>query len=255
VALAEAGRSLDRSDWIAGAEAAFAFIAGASEAGRLPHSMLDKQKLFPALSSDYAALINAAVALFEATGNRRYISHARQFLSQLDRWHADAEQTGYYLTASDSADVPMRIRGDVDEAIPSATSQIIEVLSLLSTLTGDEQLERHTGLVAEHAAGRAAKQAYGQAGIVNACALVIEPLKLVMVENPAEPRLVTVANRNPDPRRVDIFIPIGTAPNLPVLPGGILPPTDRAGAYLCAGQICLPTIADPVELETRLRRA
>ncbi|MHA6686073.1 thioredoxin domain-containing protein [Mesorhizobium sp. A556] len=253
-ALAETGRALGWTDWIAAAETAFASIAGASEAGRLPHSMLSGQKLFPALSSDYAAMIRAAVALFEATTNRQYIAHAQQFLSQLDRWHADAEQTGYYLTASDSADVPMRIRGDVDEAIASATSQIIEALSLLSSLTGDEQLERHAGLVAEHAAGRAAKQAYGQAGIVNACALVIEPLKLVVVENPTEPQLVTVANRNPDPRRVDVFIPIGTAPNLPVLPGGALPPTDRAGAYLCSGQMCLPAIADPVELEAKLRR-
>ena len=38
-------------------------------------------------------------------------------------------------TAADSADVPMRIRGDVDEAIPSATSQIIEAFARI----GDRQ--------------------------------------------------------------------------------------------------------------------
>jgi uncharacterized protein YyaL (SSP411 family) len=254
-ALAEAGRSLDRRDWIHAAETAFAFIVGSCEAGRLPHSMLDGQKLFPALSSDYAAMANAAVSLFEATGNERYVANARQFLEQLDRWHGDAERGGYYLTASDSTDVPMRIRGDVDEAIPSATSQIIEAMARISTLTGDEELEKHTSLVAEHAAGRAAKQAYGQAGIVNACALVMEPLKLVVVENPTEPKLVTVANRNPDPRRVDIFVAIGTVPNLSLLPDGASPPLDRPGAYLCTGQICLPAIADPTELEARLRRS
>ncbi|TGP16519.1 thioredoxin domain-containing protein, partial [Mesorhizobium sp. M1D.F.Ca.ET.231.01.1.1] len=66
-ALAEAGRSLGKGDWIDSAAKAFAHIVGASEHGRLPHSMLGTKKLFPALSSDYAAMTNAAIALFEAT--------------------------------------------------------------------------------------------------------------------------------------------------------------------------------------------
>ena len=40
-------------------------------------------------------------------------SEVRALLTQLDAWHADEDGTGYYLTASDSADVPLRIRGDV----------------------------------------------------------------------------------------------------------------------------------------------
>ncbi|TJX21192.1 MAG: thioredoxin domain-containing protein, partial [Mesorhizobium sp.] len=149
----------------------------------------------------------------------------------LDRWHADAEGTGYYLTASDSTDVPIRIRGDVDEAIPSATSQIIEAQLRLASVTGNLDLEEKAWKTAEHAAGRAAHQAYGQTGIVNACALVIEPLKLVIVDGPEDPKLIAVANRNPDPRRVDIVVPIGMAANRPLLPGGILPPTNRRGAW------------------------
>ena len=46
-------------------------------------------------------------------------------------------KAGHYLTASDSRDVPLRIRGDVDEAIPSATSQIIEAFARTATATGD----------------------------------------------------------------------------------------------------------------------
>ena len=81
--------------------------------------------MFPALSSDYAAMTSAAIALFEATGDPAYSDHAKHFVDELDRWHQDSEKTGYWLTASDSGDVPIRIRGDVDEAIPSATSQIV----------------------------------------------------------------------------------------------------------------------------------
>ncbi|MCA0034934.1 thioredoxin domain-containing protein [Mesorhizobium sp. B263B2A] len=253
-ALAEAGRSLARPDWIDAAAKAFAHISAASRDDRLPHSMLGARKLFPALSSDYAAMTNAAISLFEASSDWSYIDQAGRFVEQLDLWHADASGTGYYLTASDSTDVPIRIRGDVDEAISSATSQIIEALVRLASVTGDVDLQERAWMIAEHAAGRAEHQAYGQAGIVNACALAIEPLKLVIVDAPEDPKLVPVANRSPDPRRVDIIVPIGTAANRPLLPGGILPPTNRPGAWLCTGQVCLPAVTDLEELERLLRR-
>ncbi|TJW45436.1 MAG: thioredoxin domain-containing protein [Mesorhizobium sp.] len=253
-ALAEAGRALKRIDWIEAAEQAFAFIATAGRDNRLPHSILGEKRLFPALSSDYAAMANAAISLFEATGTSRYAELAGQFIAQLDRWHQDSENTGYYLTASDCSDVPIRIRGDVDEAIPSATGQIIGAMVRLASLAGNLDLQEKAWKVAEHAAGRAAHQAYGQAGIINACALAIEPLKLVVVDKPEDPVLVPVANRNPDPRRIDNVVPVGSATNLPMLPGGVLPPTDKPGAWLCTGQVCLPVIASPEELERVLRR-
>lgn len=253
-ALAEAGRSLGRREWIAAAATAFDHIAQASQDGRLPHSMLGAKKLFPALSSDYAAMTNAAIALFEATGDSSYVDRARQFIDQMDRWHRDSDGTGYHLTASDSIDVPIRIRGDVDEAISSATSQIIEALVRLASVTGDLELQDKAWRVAEHAMGRAGHQSYGQAGIVNACSLALEPLKLVLVDSSESPSLVPVANRNPDPRRIDIVVAIGTDANRPILPGGVLPPTDRPGAWLCTGQVCLPAVTDVGELERLLRR-
>ncbi|RWE33741.1 MAG: thioredoxin domain-containing protein [Mesorhizobium sp.] len=253
-ALAEAGRSLERADWIDAAAKAFAHIVAAGKDGRLPHSMLGDKKLFPALSSDYAAMTNAAIALFEATGDPAYSDHAKRFIAELDRWHQDGEKSGYYLTASDSGDVPIRIRGDVDEAIPSATSQIVEALVRLSSLTGDPDLWEKAWTTAEHAMGRAAQQAYGQAGIVNACALALEPLKLILIDDPESASLVPAANRNPDPRRIDIVVAVGTEANRPLLPGGVLPPTDRPGAWFCSGQACLPAVTDPAELEKLLRR-
>ncbi|OWK18745.1 hypothetical protein AJ88_01145 [Mesorhizobium amorphae CCBAU 01583] len=199
-------------------------------------------------------MANAAIALFEATGDPNYVERARHFVTQLDDWHQDGEGTGYYLTASDSGDVPIRIRGDVDEAIPSASSQIIEALVRLSSVTGDLALQEKAWVTAEHTMGRAAQQAYGQAGIVNACALALEPLKLVVIDPIESPSLVPVANRNPDPRRVDIVVQVGTEANRPTLPGGVLPPTDKPGAWLCTGQVCLPVVTDPDELERLLRR-
>ncbi|KQZ15067.1 thioredoxin domain protein [Mesorhizobium sp. Root554] len=253
-ALAECGRSLGRAQWIERAGKAFLSILESSQEGRLPHSQLDRQALFPALSSDYAAMTSAAVALFEATSDRRFLNHARHFMEMLDRWHSDTDRTGYYLTAYDSADVPLRVRGDVDEAIPSATAQIIEALQKLATATGDIKLQEKAIVVAEHAFGRASRQTYGQVGIVNACAVVIEPMKLILVDDPDNPAFVTVANRHPDPRRVDIVLPLSANGGGATLPDGTHPATDRPAAYLCIGQLCHPPIWDATDLQARLRK-
>lgn len=252
-ALAECGRSLSEESWIQSARKAFDSILATKQDGRLPHSILGKAKLSPALSSDYAAMANAGISLFEATQNQIYINEAKALLEQLDRWHQDENSRGYYLTASDCQDVPMRIRGDVDEAIPSATGQIIEALTRFSSVTGDVRDYEKARNVASHAAGRARNQQYGQAGIVNACALVAEPLKLLMIDNREKPAFVPVANRHPDPRRVDLAVALGSPTDSMKLPGETLPSAGKAGAYLCTGQICLPVIDDPTELELLLR--
>ncbi|MBX3579289.1 MAG: thioredoxin domain-containing protein [Rhizobiaceae bacterium] len=248
-AIADAARHFSRPDWLATAVRAFRFISESTDTGgRLPHSLLADRKLFPAMSSDYAAMINAAIALHSATGDGTYVDAGLALLDRLDRWYTDAG--GHYLSASDAADVPIRIRGDVDEAIPSATGQIVEAVSRLAIVTGRPDLQRRAWDLAELAAGRAAGQAYGQAGIVNACATVLAQRKLVVV-GPSESELVSVANRVLDPRRVDRIVAPGTASE--PLPGGVPVDTGHPGAWLCTANTCLPPIHDPETLAAALR--
>src|SRR6185437_14936103 len=73
-ALVNAGVMLDEPDWIAVARHAFDFIARAMTRGdRRGHSFRDGRLLWPGLASDYAAMIRAALALYEATGERAYL--------------------------------------------------------------------------------------------------------------------------------------------------------------------------------------
>jgi uncharacterized protein YyaL (SSP411 family) len=251
-ALAESSRLFGRNDWLELAQSIYRFICESETSdGRLPHSIRGAKRLFPAMATDYAGMINAAVSLFEATRNDRYHNDARTWLAKLDEWYRDENGTGYYLTASDSSDVPLRIRGDTDEAIPSATAQIIEAMGRLANMSGDDDLARRCAALVEASMGRIAKRQYGQAGIINAAALAANPHKLLLVED-ENPLFVPVANRNPDPRRVDVVVGIGAkAANLP---GNVLPDTTRPAAWLCRDQACHPPIYDPEELEQALKR-
>ncbi|MCR4265662.1 thioredoxin domain-containing protein [Nitratireductor sp. ZSWI3] len=246
-ALAECGRLLQRPDWIAAAQDAFRFVCESMADGRLPHSVRAGRKLFPAVLSDYGAMISAAIALYQATWHRSLLKQARDWMDAVQTWYGDADLSGFYLTASDAGDVPLRIRGDVDEATPSATSQILEAITALSLLSDDAALSERLPVIVEASLGRARSQAYGQAGIVYAASLASQPLKLVMVEETEASKFVPVANRASDPRRSDLILPVG--PGSHTLPGGAVIDTGEAAAYLCIGQTCLPPIKEPAELQ------
>jgi uncharacterized protein YyaL (SSP411 family) len=251
-ALAEAARSFDRPEWLEAAKSAYRFVRESKDAaGRLPHSILGDRKLFPAMSSDYASMASAAIALYEATGEAAYVNDASAFLELTDRWYIDEADEGHYLTASDAADVPIRIRGDVDEAIPSATGQIIQAFARVGTATNRIDLLDRAWKIAKAATGRLRSQAYGQSGIVNACTMLEGARKLVIVEDQAGAKLSKAARSHPDPRRVDLVLPPGAEPV--ELPGGEMLDTSRTAAWLCIGQACLPPINDAIELEKALR--
>ena len=251
-ALVEASRLFGRNDWLESAQSVYRFIGGSIDpAGRLPHSIRDENRLFPAMATDYASMINAAISLFEATRDNDYLTDAHNWMAKLDEWYRDESGSGYYLTASDSGDVPLRIRGDTDEAVPSATAQIIDAMARLANATGAEDLAIRCETLVQASLGRIANRQYGQAGIINAATLAVNPHKLLLVEA-ENATFVPVANRCPDPRRVDVVVGIGAkAANLP---GNVLPETTRPGAWLCRDQACLPPIHDPDELEQTLMR-
>jgi uncharacterized protein YyaL (SSP411 family) len=254
-AIAQCARQFDRPDWLEAAEAAYRNVTGSMRENRLPHSILGRQTLFPSLSTDHAAMINAAVSLYEATGSRTYLQDAGRLLATLDDWHGDATGTSYYLSAADSSDIIVRIRGDVDDAVPSATAQIIEAIARLAAATGDPALAAKAFDAAASAVGRAARQRYGQAGIVNTIPLTVNPRKLVMVAPAEEATFVPEANRIPDPRRIDLLLKVSHSTEKLLLPGGAEIDTTTTAAYLCIGMTCLPPIHDPASLREALRPA
>ena len=73
-ALVNAGVIFERPGWLTLAKRAFDFVAQqmvqSKTDQRLGHSWRDGKLLFPGLASDFAAMIRAALALYEATGER-----------------------------------------------------------------------------------------------------------------------------------------------------------------------------------------
>ncbi len=255
-ALAEAGQQLDRPDWIALATAAFDFVSESmSTDGRLAHAWRDGIATYPALASDYGAMINAALTLYQTALDTRYLQAARSFAEVLDHHYAD-DAGSYFYTADDSADVLLRTRHEHDDAAPSASAQVLEALARLALIDDDADLAVRTREQAAALWGRVKEMPMAASGAVNAIATVAQPKKLVLL-NPAKD-MIEVMRANADPGRLDLIVADASTADELVADGTVaayLESGKQKGpvAFLCNGPVCLPPITGAEELAAALR--
>ena len=134
-ALVNAGLLFGEPTWLELAARAFDFIARTmSRDDRLGHSWREGKLKFPGLASDFAAMIRAALALHEATGERAYLEHALTWQQALDRDYANAETGTYYLTAADAEGLVIRPAATADEATPNHNAVAAQNLIRLAVL-------------------------------------------------------------------------------------------------------------------------
>src|SRR5262249_31323053 len=105
---------------------------------RLGHSWREDRLLFPGLASDFAAMIRAALALYEATGEGSYLDRARAWQREFNAHYANPQNGGYYLTADDAEGLIVRPAASYDDATPNPNSIAAQNLVRLALLAGDD---------------------------------------------------------------------------------------------------------------------
>jgi uncharacterized protein YyaL (SSP411 family) len=162
VALAETGAALGSEpvegiDPMKGAELIAAALACAEfvnrelrdGSGRLLRSFNDGRAKIGGFLEDHAFMLEAALALFEASCEERWFELAVELAEQtIDRF-ADAENGGFFSTAADEQALIVRRKDLEDSPIPSGASSAAMGLLRLAQLTGEERYERHGASVLE----------------------------------------------------------------------------------------------------------
>jgi uncharacterized protein YyaL (SSP411 family) len=180
-ALAKAGVLLGEPSWIAMAVRAFAFIADdMARADRLGHSWRDGRLLFPGLASDYAALIRAALALHEATGDGGYLLRAVSWQRAFDRHYANARTGGYFLTADDAEGLVVRPDATSDDATPNPNAIAAQNLVRLSVLTGEDHWRDAADRLFDGILAIAAPNLLAHAALLNALDLRLRAAEIVV---------------------------------------------------------------------------
>ena len=137
-ALVNAGTMLGEPSWIEMAARAFDFIVRSMTKGdRLGHSWREGRLLYPGLASDFADMIRAALALYEATGQGAYLERALAWQRAFDAHYANPGNGGYFLTAADAEGLVVRPASTSDDATPNPNSIAAQNLLRLAALTGD----------------------------------------------------------------------------------------------------------------------
>ncbi len=249
-ALADASLMLREPSWLDMAERAFAFIAGAMTRGdRLGHSWRDGQLKFPGLASDFAAMIRAAVALFEATGRQDYLDQALAWQHALDRNYANAETGTYYLTAADVEGLVIRPAATADEATPNHNAIAAQNLIRLALLAGDDGWREKADRLIAAIAPLAVENVYMHLALFNAIDLRLRAAEIVVTGQGERAMALLAAARALPP--LDRIV-------LHARAAEVLPPSHAARekvraaretqAFVCVGETCSLPVTDPAGL-------
>jgi hypothetical protein len=252
-ALANAGTLLAEPAWVAMAERAFAFIAREmTRDDRLGHSWREGRLLFPGLASDFAAMIKAALALNEATGERAYLEQAIAWQRTFDRHYGDPQTGGYVLTADDAEGLVVRPNSTLDDATPNPTAVAAQNLVRLAVLAGDDAWRGAADRLFDGVLPIAAENLFGHAALLNALDLRLRAAEIVIVGADAEP-LVGAALALPFLDRIVLRAPSADALS-PAHPARAkLAAAPARAAFVCVGETCSLPVREAEKLAEAVR--
>ena len=242
-ALVNAGIAFGEPTWIALARRAFDFIASAmNRDGRLGHSWRAGRLVVPGMASDYAAMIRAALALFEASGERQCLDLALLWQRAFDRHYANETNGGYYLTADDAEGLVVRPSATVDDATPNPNALAAQNFIRLALFAGADAWRTMADRLFDGLLPLAAQSLLSHMALLNALDLRLRAAQIV-VTGPDYERFAAAALKVPFIDRIVMRAPKAEALS-PTHPAQAkIAAAPDSSAYICVGEICsLPLV-------------
>ncbi|WP_437717494.1 thioredoxin domain-containing protein [Sorangium sp. So ce448] len=274
-ALADAGRALDEPAWVDAAARAFALLerklirggrvgrylkdgAPAGAKGEHGGSGAAVGDVRPGFLDDQAYLGNAALDLYEATSDPRYVDVARAIADAMIAHHWDEAAPGFFFTPDDGDALIARTQDIYDQAAPSAASMAALLCLRLSEIADERYLspaERQLGVLAPTALenafglgqtvcvldrltrGAVTVMVVGEAGSASAAELAREAFKAYLPN-----RAIVLV----DPARPE------SAAAVKVVAEGKPARPDGAVAYACRGRTCSAPVTTAADLKALL---
>ena len=248
-ALAEAGRRLERDDFVRAATRLADFLLGPLSADqRLHRSFRRGQAKGSGYLDDYADVANGMYELHVATGELRWLEEARRLALLAIELFGDDERGGFFLTPSDAEELVVRKKELDDHPTPSGNSMLAYVLLRLARIYGDDQLEKRAVSVFRlvHGVFERAPSAVGHA----LCALDLyfsPPKEIAIVGSPRD----DVARAALAPFEPNSVVAFGPSDDVPLLAGKTTV-DGRPAVYVCERFACRAPVTEAAEFERGL---
>jgi uncharacterized protein YyaL (SSP411 family) len=159
-ALAKGYRTLGEQRYLdaAGDAADFVLSRLRTASGDLLHRFRDGAAAIPATANDYAFLTMGLIELYRASSEVQWIRHATALQQLMNAQFWDTLDKGFFLTAEQQRDLPVRPKELYDGALPSANAVALSNLLHLGQLLNDEGWTRQADDLRQAFAGSVQRQ-------------------------------------------------------------------------------------------------
>ncbi|MGI8506439.1 MAG: thioredoxin domain-containing protein [Solirubrobacteraceae bacterium] len=250
-ALADAGGALAREDYVAAAVQCAEFLLAElrDPGGGLLRTWKDGRAHIGAYLDDYAYLVQALTALYEATFDPRWYREAVGLADVMIERFADIERGGFFTTVEDQRQRFPRRKDLEDSPIPSGSSAAAYGLLRLALLSGEAEYERQALGVLRLLAPIAGRHPLAFGHALQAFDFYLARTREVAVVGGADAdELVAVVRGEYRPH---VVLAGGNPDGVPLLQGRTAI-DGRAAAYVCEHFSCRAPVTSAEELAAAL---
>ena len=253
--LAIAGRALHRPDLVDAAARAAVFVRQhLVRDDRLLASYKDGEAKLPAYLDDHAFMLDALLELLQARWDMEHLDFAINLAEWLLDYFFDADQGGFYFTASDAETLMHRPKPLADEAMPSGNGVAALALQRLGFLLGETRYLAAAEKTLQFAWPAMAEFPHGHVTLLAALEEYLSHPEMIVVRGNVgdmQPWLTAAATLYA-PRRL-VFGIDSNATNLPGALAGRKAIDTGPVAYRCVGDHCSLPLTSWKALAAQLR--
>jgi uncharacterized protein YyaL (SSP411 family) len=249
-AMAEAGATLEREDFLDAARTAAEFVLRdlRDGDGRLLRTYKDAEAKLNAYLEDHAFLLEALLVLYESTFEPRWFAAARELADTMIERFADGDRGGFYQTSCDHERLVARRKDLEDHPIPSGNSAAALALLRLAALTGEHAYEDQAVGVLRLLHPLAARHPQAFAHLLEAIDFHLATVREVALAGEDTRELERAVRAQFRPH---VVLAGGDPDGVPLLEGRG-PVDGRPAAYVCEGFACRQPVTAPAELRELL---
>jgi uncharacterized protein YyaL (SSP411 family) len=255
-ALAEAGRSLGRQDYLTAAIRNANFILNNMFVdGRLKRSWRDGSAKHVAFLEDFTALALGLLTLYQVDPDPRWYQASTQLFEQVQEHFSDPAG-GFFDTRDDHETLIYRPKDLQDNATPSGSALAVLLLLKLATYEGRSDWRAQAEAILAFNLGLITRYPTAFAQWLCAADFALGPVKEVAVmgnlDDPASQELLKPLWRSYHPRLVLAASPHPPPAGSPALLNGRPLLNGKPSAYVCQGFVCRLPVNEPERMIKQL---
>jgi uncharacterized protein YyaL (SSP411 family) len=253
-AFADASAGLDEPEYLEIAKRNAEFILSELQRdGRLLRTWKNGTAKLNAYLEDHANVADALIALYQVSGEIRYLLEAKRLVDVMIAEFWDEENGGFFFTASDHEELIVRNKDYYDNATPSGNSVAADVLLKLSKFFADEKYERFAATVLRLVATQISRYPQGFGRALSSLEFHLNPAKEIVIIGQAGNELAKAVGQTYVPNAVIL------RSNDPEAESEIIPlfkdrhSTDRKPtAYVCENFVCQRPVTELKEFLSQI---